>query len=78
MRLLALMGSANKVPICFAGYDASDVRRVVPVSGLTGFAITSLRPHNLMEPIGRLELLFWFNVSLSSQYYAARMGAWRA
>jgi hypothetical protein len=50
------MGSANKVPICFAGYDASDLRRVVPVSGLTGFAITSLRSHNLMEPIDRLEL----------------------
>lgn len=52
------MGSANKVPICFAGYDASDIRRVVPVSGLTGFAITSLRPYNLMEPMGRLELDF--------------------
>ena len=50
------MGSANKVPICFAGYDASDIRRVVPVSGLTGFAITSLRSHNLMEPVNRLEL----------------------
>jgi len=23
------MGSANKVPICFAGYDASDIGRVV-------------------------------------------------
>ena len=45
------MGSANKVPICFAGYDASDIRWVVPVPGLTGFAITSLRSHNLMEPI---------------------------
>lgn len=52
------MGSANKVPICFAGYDASDIRRVVPVSGLTGFAITSLRSHNLMEPANRLELDF--------------------
>src|SRR5688572_14748261 len=58
MRLLALMGSANKVPICFAGYDASDIRRVGPVSGLTGFAITSLRSYNFMEPIGRLELDF--------------------
>ena len=52
------MGSANKVPICFAGYEASDIRRVVPVSGLTGFAITSLRSYNLMEPIDRLELFF--------------------
>lgn len=50
------MGSANKVPICFAGYDASDIRRVVSVSGLTGFVITSLGSRNLMEPIGRLEL----------------------
>lgn len=50
------MGSANKVPIWNTGCCASVVRRVVPVSGLTGFAITSLRSHNLMEPIGRLEL----------------------
>jgi len=52
------MGSANKVPFCFAGYDASDIRQVVPVSGLTGFAIISLCSYNLMEPIGRLELDF--------------------
>jgi hypothetical protein len=45
-----LMGSANWVPICFAGSDASDIRWVVPVPGLTGFAITSRRSHNLMEP----------------------------
>lgn len=50
------MGSANKVPICLAGYNASDWRWVVPVPGLTGFAITSRRSHNLMEPICRLEL----------------------
>jgi hypothetical protein len=43
----ALMGSANKVPIWNTGCWASVVRRVVPVSGLTGFAITSLRSHNL-------------------------------
>jgi hypothetical protein len=42
-RLLALMESANRVPFCFAGYDAFDVRRVVPVPGLTGLAITSRR-----------------------------------
>jgi hypothetical protein len=41
--LLALMGSANRVPFCFAGYDAFDMRRVVPVPGLTGPAITSRR-----------------------------------
>ncbi len=42
-RLLALMGSANKVPFCFAGCDAFDIRWVVPVPGLTGIAITSRR-----------------------------------
>ena len=47
-KLLALMGSANKVPICFAGYDASDIAWVVPVPGLTGLAITSRRSHNLV------------------------------
>ena len=50
------MGSANKVPICSAGCYASDCPWVVPVPGLTGFAITSLRSHNLMEPTSRLEL----------------------
>ena len=34
--LLALMESANKVPFCFAGSDALDMRWVVPVPGLTG------------------------------------------
>ena len=51
MRLLALMGSANKVPVCSAGSDASDLYWVVPVPGLTGLAITSRRSHNLTEPI---------------------------
>lgn len=51
------MGSANRIPICLSGYYASDRRRVVPVPGLTGFAITSLRSYNLMEPIDRLELV---------------------
>jgi hypothetical protein len=41
--LLALMESANWIPFCFAGYDAFDIRRVVPVSGLTGLAITPRR-----------------------------------
>ena len=35
-RPLALMVSADKVPFCFAGYDALDVSRVVLVPGLTG------------------------------------------
>jgi hypothetical protein len=73
------MGSANRVPICFAGYDASDIRRVVPVSGLTGFAITSLRSHNLMEPLGRLELDFALRARFLLQLpYAAGIAAWRA
>jgi hypothetical protein len=41
--LLALMGSANRVRFCLSGHDASDKTRVVPVPGLTGFAITSRR-----------------------------------
>ena len=43
------MVSANKVPFCLSGYDAFDIRRVVPVPGLTGFAITSHRPRNLVK-----------------------------
>jgi len=34
--LLALMESANWVPFCLLGYDALDIRWVVPVPGLTG------------------------------------------
>ena len=49
--LLALMESANRVPFCFPGYDALDIRRVVPVPGLTGIAITSRRSHNLVKLI---------------------------
>jgi len=33
-RPLALMVSANLVPLCFAGFDAFDIRRGVPVPGL--------------------------------------------
>lgn len=44
------MGSGNRVPICLSGYDASDCPWVVPVSGLTGGAITSRRSHNFEEP----------------------------
>jgi hypothetical protein len=67
LKLLALMGSANKVPICFAGYDASDIAWVVLVPGLTGIAITSRRSYNPIEPIDRLELISAFNVSSSGQ-----------
>ena len=48
-RLRALMESANWIPICLPGYDASDCPWVVPVPGLTGFAITSHRPNNLLK-----------------------------
>ena len=34
--LLALMGSASWVPICFSGYDALDRQWGVPAPGLTG------------------------------------------
>jgi hypothetical protein len=61
------MGSANKVPICFAGYDASDIAWVVPVPGLTGLAITSRRSYNLIEPIDRLELISASTVSSSAR-----------
>ena len=51
------MGSANKVPICFAGYDAFDIAWVILVPGPTGLAITSRRSYNPIEPIDRLELI---------------------
>ena len=33
---LALMDSADRVPFCFAGSCALDIKRVVPIPGLTG------------------------------------------
>ena len=33
---LALMVYADRVPICFAGSNALDISRVVPIPGLTG------------------------------------------
>ncbi len=51
------MESANKVPFCLSGYDASDVPWVVPVPGLTGLAITSHRSHNLVKLISSPNLL---------------------
>jgi hypothetical protein len=73
LKLLALMGSANKVPICFAGYDAFDIAWVIPVPGLTGFAITSRRSYNLIEPIDRLELIS-ASCLVFCATYAARFG----
>ena len=52
--LLALTGSANRVPFCLSGYDALDKTRGVPVPGLTGFAITARRARNLLKPIPQL------------------------
>ena len=49
--LLALMGPANMVPIGFAGCCALTGPWVVPVPGVTGFAITSLCTHNFVWPI---------------------------
>jgi hypothetical protein len=47
--LLALMESANWVPFYLSGYDAFDCPWVVPVPSLTGIAITSHRPDNLLK-----------------------------
>ena len=55
-RLLALMESANKVPIWPSGYDASDTWWVVPVPGLTDFAITSHRSRNIVKLISPFHL----------------------
>lgn len=33
---LAMMVSASRVPLCFAGFDALDIQRGVPAPGLTG------------------------------------------
>lgn len=49
--LLALMESADRVPFCFSGYHAFDIRRVVPVPGLIGVAITSPRSHSSVKLI---------------------------
>ena len=62
--------------LLYSGYDASDIRRVVPVPGLTGLAITSRRSHNFMEPNVRLEL-FSASRCHSSPPYSAKLGAWR-
>ena len=51
------MESANKIPFCLSGYDAFDIRWVVPVPGLTGLAITSRRSHNLVKLIPSANLL---------------------
>lgn len=54
--LLALTGSANRVPFWFSGYDAFDFYWVVPVPGLTGFAIIARRARNLLKLIPQLNL----------------------
>lgn len=63
------MESTNKVPFCFSGYDAFDIRWVVPVPGLTGLAITSRRSHNLLKLISSAKLL---------KFYDASIGMWDA
>jgi hypothetical protein len=56
--LLALMGSANRVPLCLSDCDASGIPWVVPAPGLTGLAITSRHSRNLEQPgVTRLNLL---------------------
>ena len=41
------MESANRVPFCLSGYDAFDIRWVVPVLGLTDLAITTGRSEKM-------------------------------
>jgi len=60
------MESANRVPFCLSGYDAFDVRWVVPVPGLTGFAITSRRSHNLLKLISSAKLLKFYDASIGT------------
>jgi hypothetical protein len=48
-RPLAMMVSASRVPLCFTGYDALDIRRGVPAPGQDRFAITSHRARNLVK-----------------------------
>ncbi|GBQ39618.1 hypothetical protein AA19596_2444 [Acetobacter fabarum DSM 19596] len=45
------MGSANKVPFYFSGYDALDTKWVVSVLGLTDIAIMSPRSCNLLRSV---------------------------
>jgi hypothetical protein len=61
------MESANRVPFCLSGYDAFDIRWVVPVPGLTGLAITSRRSHNLLKLISSAKPL---------KAYCAGTGVW--
>jgi len=58
------MGSANKVPFCFSGYDALDIRWVVLIPGLTGLAITSHRPRNFSAPLFRPALIYIANTGM--------------
>jgi hypothetical protein len=57
------MESANRIPFCLSGYDAFDIRWVVPVPGLSGLAITSRRSHNLLKLISPAELLKVYDAS---------------
>ena len=65
------MESANKVPFCLSGYDALDIRWVVPVPGLTGLAITSHRSRNLVKLISS-------SAKSCIVVYAASAGWWPA
>jgi hypothetical protein len=69
--LLALMESANWVPICFPGYDALAIPWGVPVPGLTGFANISHRAHNIVELISLIR-------PKSARSYAASAGTFPA
>jgi hypothetical protein len=65
--LLALMAPANRVPFCLSGYNAFDIRRVVPVPGLIGLAITPRRSRNPLKLIASAKPV---------TFDAANIGVW--
>jgi hypothetical protein len=65
--LLALIECANWVPFSLSGYNAFGIRRVVPVPGLIGLAITSRRCHD------RLKLI---SSAKPAKFDAANIGVW--
>ena len=54
-RPLAMMVSADEVPICLAGYDALDIPWVVLASGLTGSPSLHIVLVHLKDVFGQVE-----------------------
>ncbi len=57
---LALMVSADRVPFCFTGSNALDIRRVFPIPGLTGSPSRLVADH----VIRRIELPFRIDMKI--------------